>query len=119
LVGFVTAAQTGNLPGGEKSLLPLLPKEELVHLSTKYSEWAPEPYSQLPGPQTAFGNVGVESPAPMIRMMHLVSGLDNILNAALKPTPHPDKIERSGLLLQYKVSKAFIKVLPWRLNYAQ
>lgn len=109
LASFLIAAQSGYMPGGEKSSLPLFPKDEMMHLNTKYSEWAPEPYSKLPGVQTVLGPSGDMSPAPVARLMHLVAGLDNILGVALKAVPQPHRIERSAQLMQHKVSHSMQK----------
>lgn len=97
---FLGAAISGVMPGGEKTEMPLFPKEEMVHFSTKYVDWAPEPFSKLPPQAMALGTLPGDSPAPIIRIMQVMSGLDDILNMALKS---PTTIERSFKSMKSKV----------------
>jgi hypothetical protein len=69
------------------------------YFSTKYAEWAPDPYASIPGPQSVFGNVGVQSPAPIIRIMHSMSGFEDIFNMALDP----ETLERSFVCTKTKL----------------
>lgn len=100
---FIQAAITGIMPGGEKTSLPLFPGEGMRWLAEPYKDWAPEPFSKLPGPAEPFGSQTAVSPPPMIRMMYIMSGLDNILEDAFSQTP-PAMLERSFSVMRTKVS---------------
>ena len=100
---FLAAAVSGVMPGGEKTAMPLFPKEDMVHFSTKYVDWAPEPFSKLPPQATAFGSVPGDSPAPIIRIMQIMSGLDDIFNMTMNPVT----IERSFKSMKSKVRLIF------------
>lgn len=82
---FLVAAMSGCMPGGETTDLPLFPKENMVQFSTKYVDWAPEPFNKLPPPaMEALGPVQLgpmpgESPAPIIRVAYVMSGFDRML----------------------------------------
>ncbi|CZR53600.1 uncharacterized protein PAC_03480 [Phialocephala subalpina] len=99
---FIQAAITGIMPGGEKTSLPLFPGEGMRWLAEPYKDWAPEPFSKLPGPAEPFGSQTAVSPPPMIRMMYIMSGLDNILEDAFSQTP-PAMLERSFKVMRTKI----------------
>ncbi|KAE8447341.1 hypothetical protein EG329_010899 [Mollisiaceae sp. DMI_Dod_QoI] len=99
---FLKAATTGMMPGGEKTSLSVLPPEGMQLLSKPYKEWAPEPYSTMPGPAGPFGAQTKESPPPLIRIMHILSGLDDIFENAFSQTP-PPMLERSFMVMKTKI----------------
>ena len=92
------------MPGGNRTELPLFPQSEMAVLTQKYEEWAPEPFNKLPGPQGIFGPSSSVSPAPLIRWMHLLSGMDDILAMAFSGQTLPTSVERSFKLAKTKVS---------------
>jgi hypothetical protein len=105
---FLDAAFSGDMPGNVKSELPLFPPTEMEHLAKPYSEWAPEPFSKVPGPQGMFGGTKV-SPPPIIRIMHVMSELEDIFEEAfshvtLGDKKMPDMLERSAKVVRTKVS---------------
>lgn len=79
--------------------MPLFPKEELCHIGTKYSDWAPEPWSKLPPRPTVLGPLPGESPPLFFRVMQVVSGLEDLLAIGKKPTT----LERSFKSMKSKV----------------
>ncbi|OZJ06593.1 hypothetical protein BZG36_00644 [Bifiguratus adelaidae] len=97
--GFILAAMSGNMPGDLKTELPLFPQEGMKYFSQKYAEWAPEPFSQLPGPQGPFGSLANVSSPPVVRIMHIMSGLDDLLN--LRMSEHT--VERSFKCVKSKI----------------
>jgi hypothetical protein len=103
---FVEAALSGNMPGNNKTELPVFPHTEMPFFSQPYKDWAPEPYSQLPGPQGPFGASTDASPPAVIRIMHVMSGLDDIFEMALSNT-QPPSIERSFKVMKTKVCSRF------------
>ena len=85
---FIKAAISGVMPGGVKTSQPLFPKEYMRQFSTKYKDWAPAPFNTLPPPAVDMGPIGMapmpgDSPAPIIRVMHVISGMDGIFNPGL------------------------------------
>jgi len=113
---FVLAATSGNFPGNKKTSLPLFPKEEMKNISEKYAAWAPEPWRSLPGPAGPFGATTMESPAPMIRIMHVVSGLDEIFEDAMKHVMSGKKgvdIKMLGRSFKIMKSKVCVKTLSY------
>ncbi|TVY24854.1 hypothetical protein LHYA1_G007228 [Lachnellula hyalina] len=77
---FLNAATTGNFPG-KKTELPLWPAEEMQYFSKKYSEWAPKPYSELPGPAAGpFGAMGGESPPPIFRVTLAMTSMGDMFS---------------------------------------
>ncbi len=101
---FLDAATSGLMPGGNRTELPVFPRAEMALLSKKYEEWAPEPFNKLPGPQGIFGPATTVSPPPLIRWMHILSGLDDILAMAFKnPQTLPLQVERSFKVMKTKV----------------
>ena len=96
---FISAAMSGIMPGGEKTALPLFPKEAVSRLSTKYADWAPDPWSQLPPRPTVLGPMPGDSPPPLFRVMQIASGLDGLLT----PPQKRIKVERSFKLMKTKV----------------
>jgi hypothetical protein len=72
---FIGAAMSGVMPGGEKTALPLFPKDDLVRLNTKYTDWAPEPWSKLPPRPTPLGPMPGDSPPPLFRTRPVVGHL--------------------------------------------
>jgi hypothetical protein len=103
---FVKAALSGNMPGNNKTELPVFPDTEMPFFSQPYKDWAPEPYSQLPGPQGPFGASTGVSPPAVIRIMHVMSGLDDIFEMALSNT-QPPSLERSFKVMKTKVCSRF------------
>jgi hypothetical protein len=103
---FVEAALSGNMPGNNKTELPLFPPTDMAFFSQPYKDWAPEPYSQLPGPQAPFGASIKVSPPAVIRIMHVMSGLDDIFDMALSNT-QPSSMERSFKVMKTKVGYRF------------
>lgn len=99
---FLDAALSGNMPGNNKTELPVFPHTEMPFFSQPYKDWAPEPYSQLPGPQGPFGASTDVSPPAVIRIMHVMSGLDDIFEMALSNT-QPPSLERSFKVMKTKV----------------
>ncbi|KUJ08973.1 uncharacterized protein LY89DRAFT_676349 [Mollisia scopiformis] len=99
---FLEAAMSGIMPGGEKTSLPLFPQEGMKFLAQPYKDWAPEPFSKMPGPSTPFGGQMETSPPPMIRIMHIMSGLDSIMEDAFSLTP-PETVGRSFKLMKTKI----------------
>ncbi len=92
---FIKAAMSGNMPGNQKTQLPLFPASDMLYFSTPYDEWAPKPFSDLPPPSAGpFGPMPGKSPAPIIRIMHILSGLADIFEMAMSQTL-PGKVERS------------------------
>ena len=100
---FVAAAMTGNMPGNVKTELPLFPASDLKYFSTAYKEWAPEPFNKMPGPQDMLGPSTPESPAPIIRIMFIMSGLADFSEMAFSLTP-PPSLERSFKAVKTKVA---------------
>ena len=86
---FIKAAISGVMPGGVKTEQPLFPKEYLQQFSTKYVEWAPAPFDKLPPPAMEAigpmpgGPMPGDSPPPIIRVMHVISGMDRMFSMAL------------------------------------
>jgi hypothetical protein len=87
------------MPGGEKTAMPLFPKEEMAHFVVKYVDWAPEPWSNIPPPATALGTMPGDSPPPLFRIMHILSGLGDMLNFAMNHVT----VERSFKSMKSKV----------------
>ncbi|KAG0648009.1 hypothetical protein D0Z07_5962 [Hyphodiscus hymeniophilus] len=85
---FIEAAMSGVMPGGLKTEQPLFPKEYIRHFSTKYVDWAPPPFDKLPPPQMEAmgpipgGPMPGDSPPPIIRIMHVISGMDRMFSRA-------------------------------------
>ena len=82
---FLKAATSGKMPGGVQTLQPLFPEEYLKQFSTKYVDWAPPPFDKLPPPAMemgpfSMGSMPGDSPAAIIRVMHVMSGMDRILS---------------------------------------
>ncbi|KAL5326249.1 hypothetical protein ACEPPN_007387 [Leptodophora sp. 'Broadleaf-Isolate-01'] len=113
---FLAAATSGIMPGGNRTELPLFPQSEMAVLTQKYEEWAPEPFDKLPGPQGIFGPSSSVSPAPLIRWMHLLSGMDDILAMAFSSQTLPTSVERSFKLVKTKVWLGIVPVTDarWR-----
>lgn len=99
---FLQAARSGDMPGGVKTSLAVFTSEGMQFSAQPYKDWAPEPYSKLPGPAGPFGAQTEISPPPMIRFMHVISGLDSIFEDAFSQTP-PLMLERSFKLMRTKV----------------
>ena len=64
---------------------PLFPEQYLRQFGTKYVDWAPPPFDKLPPPAVGMGplNMGTmagDSPAAIIRVIHVISGLDRIFS---------------------------------------
>lgn len=97
---FLVAAQTGRFPGNKDAGLPLWPKEEMGNFSKKYKDWAPSPWAELPQPAGPFGlgPIPGDSPPAVIRMMHILSGLEDIVAMATA-----EDLGRSEKLLKTKV----------------
>jgi hypothetical protein len=91
------------MPGGGKTTLPLLNGDGMKCLAEPYKDWAPEPYSKLPGPATPFGGSTGDSPPPMIRFSFIMGGMDSIMENALSQTM-PEMISRSHKLMKTKVN---------------
>lgn len=96
---FLNAVFSGDMPGGVKTTLPLFPREEMAHFSKKYADWAPEPFSKLPAPATILGTMPGDSPAAIIRVMNIMSGMDDMFNMAFSLTT----VERSFKSMKSKV----------------
>jgi hypothetical protein len=82
---FIKAAISGVMPGGLKTSQPLFPKEYTRQFSTEYKDWAPAPFNTLPPPAVELGLIDLgpmpgDSPAPIIRVMHVISGMDRMFN---------------------------------------
>lgn len=106
---FLAAALSGDMPGNVKTELPLFTGEGVRWLGKPYKEWAPEPFSSIPEPQGPFGGTPMPmSPPPMIRIMHAMSGLDDIFEDAFRRVSigqtGPDTLERSFRAVQKRVS---------------
>ncbi|KAH7370910.1 hypothetical protein BKA65DRAFT_590159 [Rhexocercosporidium sp. MPI-PUGE-AT-0058] len=107
---FLAAATSGIMPGGIRTELPLFPHSEMAILTQKYEEWAPEPFNKLPGPQGIFGPSTSVSPAPLIRWMHTLSGMDDLLATAFGSRTLPTTVERSLKLVKTKVWHGIVPV---------
>jgi len=92
------------MPGGNRTELPVFPQSEMPVLTQKYEDWAPEPFNKLPGPQGIFGPSTAVSPAPLIRWMHILGGMDDILATAFSSRTLPTNVERSFKVVKTKVS---------------
>lgn len=103
---FIEAATSGIMPGGNRTELPVFPRSEMAILTQKYEDWAPEPFNKLPGPQGVFGPSSAVSPPPLVRWMHLLGGLDDIVAMAFGSRTPPTTVERSFKLVKTKVSTA-------------
>ena len=73
------------MPGGVQTLQSLFPEEYIKQFSVKYVDWAPAPFDKLPTPVAEMGlfNMGSmqrDSPAPIIRVMHVISGIDRMFS---------------------------------------
>ena len=106
---FIQASITGTMPGGEKTALPLFPKDELeTHFSRKYSDWALKPWSTIPfrpaandpnldgSPKT---DAVEESPSPLLHVVQIASGLDRLMNMSTNRT----LVQRSVKAMKSKV----------------
>ncbi|CZT11376.1 uncharacterized protein RAG0_15549 [Rhynchosporium agropyri] len=100
---FLAAATSGIMPDGNKTDLPLFPMEEMVILSKKYEDWAPDPFNKLPGPPGILGPSSPVSPAPLIRWMHILGGLDDILAMGFGSRTPPLSVERSFKAMKTRV----------------
>jgi hypothetical protein len=76
------------MPGGLKTEQPLFPGEYLQQFSSKYVDWAPAPFDkpsppamEAIGPMPG-GPMSGDSPAPIIRVMHVVSEMDRMFSMA-------------------------------------
>jgi hypothetical protein len=68
-----------------KTSQALFPKEYMQQFSTKYVDWAPPPFDKLPPPAVEMGPINMgpmpgDSPAPIIRVMHVISGMDRMFS---------------------------------------
>lgn len=90
------------MPGGTKTSLPLLNGDGMKCLAEPYKDWAPEPFSNIPGPAMPFGPSTEVSPPPMIRFGFILGGMDSIFENALSQTM-PEMIGRSDKLMKTKV----------------
>lgn len=90
---------SGVMPGGEKTVMPLFPKEEMAHLMAKYVDWAPEPWSKIPSPPTPLGTMPGDSPPPFFRVVLILSGLGDMLSLAMSKVT----VERSFKSMKSKV----------------
>lgn len=90
------------MPGGEKTSLQLLTQDGMKCLSEPYKDWAPEPFSNLPGPAMPFGGGAGSSPPPMIRFGFIMGGMDSIFENAMANVM-PEKMGRSDKLMKTKV----------------
>ena len=73
------------MPGGVQTLQSLFSEEYIKQFSVKYVDWAPAPFDKLPTPVAEMGlfNMGSmqrDSPAPIIRVMHVISGIDRMFS---------------------------------------
>lgn len=106
LAHFIQSALSGTMPGGEKTSLALLNEDGMKCLSKPYKDWAPEPFSNLPGPAMPFGGSG-SSPAPMIRFGFIMGGMDSILENAMANV-RPEMVGRSDKLMKTKVNSTLL-----------
>lgn len=90
------------MPGNNRTEQPVFPDEHMKYFVSKYEEWAPAPFDKLPGPQGPFGPSTLVSPPPIIRVMHVMSGLDDIFAMALAQTM-PKELERSFKLMKSRI----------------
>ncbi|KAG4420478.1 hypothetical protein IFR04_006398 [Cadophora malorum] len=107
---FLAAATSGIMPGGNRTELPVFPQSEMPVLTQKYEDWAPEPFNKLPGPQGIFGPSTTVSPAPLIRWMHILGGMDDILATAFSSRTLPTNVERSFKVVKTKVWLGIVPV---------
>jgi hypothetical protein len=96
---FLRFASSGRLPNGSPSPLPLFPAPELARLARPYAEWAPKPFSELPAPALVPGFPGGVSPGVMIRVAHVMSGMEEIVRGVVGR-----EVERSFRVVKAKVS---------------
>ncbi|RFU28834.1 hypothetical protein B7463_g7506, partial [Scytalidium lignicola] len=86
---FMTAAISGSMPGGEQTNQTLFPEEYMPYFAQKYVDWAPEPWSKLPAPETDMGplmgsfNVPGDSPPPIFRIMFAIGEMDRMFSMAM------------------------------------
>jgi len=83
---FIRAATSGKMPGGVQTSQPLFPEKYIQQFSTKYVEWAPPPFDKLPPPALQMGSINMgsmpgDSPAAIIRVMHVISGIDRMFSS--------------------------------------
>ncbi|KAK0122479.1 hypothetical protein ONS95_010710 [Cadophora gregata] len=104
------------MPGGNRTEFPVFPHSEMPFLAQKYEEWAPEPFNKLPAPQGIFGPASPVSPAPMIRWMHILGGLDDIVAMAFSGQMFSTNVERSFKVVKTKVWLGIVPVTDarWR-----
>ncbi|KFY14205.1 hypothetical protein V492_02770 [Pseudogymnoascus sp. VKM F-4246] len=96
---FLRFATSGRLPNGAPSSLPHFPAPEIALLARPYGEWAPKPFSELPPPSLVPGiATGGVSPPVMIRVAHVLSGLDDLARGVLGR-----EVERSFRVVKAKV----------------
>ena len=97
------------MPGNVKTELPLFPQTEMAHFVEPYNKWAPEPFSQLPGPRAPGGGeiFGKESNSPVMRIRLIMIGIENMFEEAfgyvLSGEKGPDMIEKSFKFTKTKV----------------
>jgi hypothetical protein len=107
---FISAALSGDMPGNVQTELPLFPPMAIEYLGKPYKEWAPEPFASIPVPQGPFGGNEL-SPPPIIRFMHIISGMDDIFEEAFRHVSigktGPNTVERSFRATQRKAGSPF------------
>lgn len=108
----MTAATSGYMPDGLQTNQSLFPREYMTYFNSKYVEWAPEPWSKLPNPQTDMGPVlGIlrppgDSPPPIFRIMHTIGEMDRALSMIM--SRQKNEIEPSLKAMKSRVSYAYL-----------